>query len=100
MTPEVKQAVDSLVREKKRWDALERELRSLREGGLIEGRIGERVKADLILRMEAGWDIYECIKAYYPQFLYQGGEEKKGCLGLIVLGGIFFACTYGATHLI
>lgn len=81
----------SLLAYKKRWNRIETGLRKLRDDYRIQGRIPEREKAQMILRIEAGEDLYSVIAQNYPQYLISVKPppvQKKGCFGLLILGAM------------
>ena len=86
--------IAELITHKRRWDAIEKELKDLRDGMKVSGRIKQADKAMMILHLESGHDTLHVIQANYPQYLAQGGvfyeesAQKKGCLGIIMLAMI------------
>lgn len=86
---------------KKRWNKVESALRFLRDSYEISGRISERAKVEILLKMEEGRDALEIITEDFPEYLVKRGEfvheevQKKGCLGtflfLLVAGGLLVA---------
>ena len=93
--------IGELMDFKKRWNKVESALRFLRDSYEISGRISERAKVEILLKMEEGRDALEIITEDFPEYLVKRGEfvheevQKKGCLGtflfLLVAGGLLVA---------
>lgn len=82
--------IEELITHKKRWDSIEKELRDLRDGLKIAGRIKQTDKAMMILHLESGHNLLYVIQKNYPEYLYteevyEYTAQKKGCLSVILL---------------